>query len=64
SFNVVGSEYLLEYPHYTKPSVWQGLEVPEVLKSGNHAKVNEWRLDKAKEITKRNRPDLWEKFIK
>lgn len=57
---------LLEYPHYTRPATWtdsEGVErkVPEVLTGGHHAKINEWRLEKSKEITKQNRPDLWEK---
>jgi tRNA (guanine37-N1)-methyltransferase len=53
---------LLEYPHYTRPAVWQGLSVPEVLVSGHHANVREWRLKQAEEITKNRRPDLWEKY--
>ena len=56
-------EDLLEYPHYTKPIVWKSNEVPEVLTSGNHAKINEWRLNKAKEETKNKRPDLWNKYL-
>lgn len=55
---------LLEYPHYTRPSVWQGLSVPEVLVSGHHAKVREWRLKQAEEITRSRRPDLWEKYVR
>lgn len=51
---------LLEYPHYTRPAVWQGLSVPEVLVSGHHANVRDWRLQQAEEITKNRRPDLWE----
>ena len=49
---------LLEYPHYTRPQEFKGLKVPEVLVSGNHAKINEWRTQKSLEITKKNRPDL------
>ena len=56
-------EYLLEYPHYTKPLLWKSNEVPKVLTSGNHKKINEWRLNQAKEITKNNRPDLWNKYL-
>jgi len=52
---------LLEYPHYTRPAVWQGREVPEVLASGNHAKVKAWRQKEAEELTKQRRPDLWAK---
>ena len=54
---------LLEYPHYTKPIIWKSNEVPEVLTSGNHTKINEWRLNKAKEETKNKRPDLWNKYL-
>ena len=50
---------LLEYPHYTRPAVWQGREVPEVLSSGNHAKVKAWRQKEAEELTRLRRPDLW-----
>ena len=48
----------MEYPHYTRPQEFMGLKVPEVLVSGNHAKIDEWRQQKALEITKKNRPDL------
>lgn len=50
---------LLEYPQYTRPRNWRGLEVPEVLLSGHHARVNEWRLGEAERITRDRRPDLW-----
>lgn len=53
---------LLEYPQYTKPTVWKGHKVPEVLLSGNHAKINEWRKQKAEEQTQKVRPDLWQKY--
>ena len=49
---------LLEYPHYTRPPVWQGEQVPEVLRSGDHAKINEWRYRQSVEVTRRKRPDL------
>ncbi len=49
---------LLEYPQYTRPSVWRGLEVPEVLLSGHHANIDKWRREKAYEITLSKRPDL------
>ena len=52
------SDNLLEYPHYTRPAVFEGLAVPDVLLSGNHAEVAKWRKEKAVEITKRLRPDL------
>ncbi len=48
----------LEYPHYTRPVEFMGLTVPEVLRSGNHAKIEQWRNEKSEEITKKNRPDL------
>lgn len=49
---------LLDYPHYTRPEVWRGKPVPEVLLSGNHAVVDRWNRDKALEATCKNRPDL------
>lgn len=49
---------LLEYPQYTRPAVYNGVAVPEVLLSGNHAEVDRWRRERALEITKKNRPDL------
>ena len=49
---------LLEYPHYTRPPVWNGLGVPDVLLSGDHEKIKQWRLRQAKEITRARRPDL------
>ncbi|MDR0552645.1 MAG: tRNA (guanosine(37)-N1)-methyltransferase TrmD [Holosporales bacterium] len=53
---------LLEYPHYTRPAVWLGQEVPNVLLSGDHQKIAAWRLSMAKQITKESRPDLWSKY--
>ncbi len=50
---------LLEYPHYTRPAVWENRAVPEVLLSGDHEKVRRWRREKAEEITRERRPDLW-----
>ena len=50
---------LLEYPQYTKPAVWQGKEVPEILLSGHHANIAKWRRQMSEEITKQRRPDLW-----
>jgi tRNA (guanine37-N1)-methyltransferase len=52
---------LLEYPHYTRPAVYRGLEVPEVLRSGDHARIARWRAAQAAERTARRRPDLLEK---
>jgi tRNA (guanine37-N1)-methyltransferase len=53
---------LLEYPHYTRPAVWNGIEVPEVLVSGHHAKVKAWRQAQAEEITQQRRPDLYDQY--
>lgn len=53
---------LLEYPQYTKPRIWNKLEVPQVLFSGNHEKIKLWKKRKAKEITKKTRPDLWKLY--
>ena len=53
---------LLEYPQYTKPAVWRGREVPSVLLSGDHAKVDAYRLETAIALTERNRPDLLERW--
>ncbi len=55
---------LLEYPLYTLPRIWKNREVPEILFSGNHKKIRQWKLEKSIEITKARRPDLYEKFIK
>lgn len=52
------SDGLLEYPQYTRPAVFRGLEVPEILVSGHHAKIKDWRRKKQLEKTKKNRPDL------
>ncbi len=54
---------LLEYPHYTRPNIWEGREIPEILKSGNHGKIKEWRLRQSEELTKLKRPDLWAKYV-
>lgn len=50
---------LLEHPHYTRPEVWEGRRVPEILLSGHHARIAEWRLSEAEALTARRRPDLW-----
>lgn len=49
---------LLEHPHYTRPQIFEGMEIPEVLTSGNHAKIDKWRLDQARALTAERRPDL------
>ena len=55
---------LLEYPQYTKPQKWEEKEVPDVLLGGDHAKIKDWRLAQSEDITRRRRPDLWEKYKK
>jgi tRNA (guanine37-N1)-methyltransferase len=55
---------LLEYPQYTKPQIWEEKSVPEVLLSGNHNKIKDWRLSQSEAITRVRRPDLWEKYKK
>jgi len=55
---------LLEYPQYTKPQKWEEKEVPDVLLSGDHAKIKDWRLTKSEDITQRRRADLWKKYKK
>lgn len=56
------SDGLLEYPHYTRPREYKGLEVPEVLLSGNHSMIDQWRFEKSLEITSQRRPDLFKMF--
>jgi len=53
---------LLEYPHYTRPQMWEGRPIPEVLISGDHAKVAAWRRAEAERLTRERRPDLWAVF--
>ncbi|MCU0829247.1 MAG: tRNA (guanosine(37)-N1)-methyltransferase TrmD [Tabrizicola sp.] len=55
------SDGLLEHPHYTRPAVWEGQEIPAVLQSGNHAEIAKWRRAQSEELTRERRPDLWEK---
>ena len=55
---------LLEYPQYTKPQIWEEKAVPEVLLSGDHSKIKDWRLSQSEAITRDRRPDLWEKYKK
>ncbi|MFA4991671.1 MAG: tRNA (guanine(37)-N(1))-methyltransferase, partial [Candidatus Omnitrophota bacterium] len=52
------SENLLEYPHYTRPADYNGMKVPEILLSGDHGKIKDWRKKEAIKITKQKRPDL------
>jgi tRNA (guanine37-N1)-methyltransferase len=55
---------LLEYPQFTKPRQYEGMDVPEVLISGNHKLIHLWQFEKSLELTKERRPDLWEEFIR
>ena len=55
---------LLEYPQYTKPQIWEKKSVPDVLLSGDHAKIKDWRLSQSEAITRDRRPDLWQKYKK
>ena len=55
---------LLEYPQYTKPRIWEEKSVPDVLLSGDHAKIKDWRLSQSEAITRDRRPDLWQKYKK
>ena len=71
---VLGNEYsaedesfengLLEYPQYTKPQIWEDKSVPDVLLSGDHAKIKDWRLSQSEAITRVRRPDMWQKYKK
>lgn len=56
------SRGLLEHPHYTRPQVWEGREIPEILLSGQHARIAEWRLSEAERLTRQRRPDLWRTY--
>ena len=55
---------LLEYPQYTKPQIWEKKNVPDVLLSGDHVKIKDWRLSQSEAITRGRRPDLWQKYKK
>lgn len=57
------NNYLIEYPQYTRPEVFEGLTVPEILLSGDHKKIANWKSEKSIEITKKYRPDLYKKYI-
>jgi tRNA (guanine37-N1)-methyltransferase len=54
---------LLEYPHYTRPQLWEGRPIPEILTSGDHAKIAAWRRAEAERLTRERRPDLWATFL-
>ena len=55
---------LLEYPQYTKPQLWKEKNVPDILLSGDHSKIKDWRLSQSESITRHRRPDLWQKYKK
>ncbi len=55
---------LLEYPHYTRPQLWEGRPIPEVLTSGDHGKIAAWRRAEAERLTGERRPDLWAAFLR
>lgn len=54
---------LLEHPHYTRPAQWEGQAIPDVLSSGNHAKIEAWRREQAEALTRERRPDLWARHV-
>ena len=56
------SEGLLEHPQFTRPATWEGVDIPDVLTSGDHGRVAAWRQEMAEELTKSRRPDLWEQY--
>ena len=56
------SDGLLEYPQYTRPRVYEGMEVPEILLSGNHKLIEQWQKEQSEIVTKQNRPDLYEQY--
>ena len=56
------SNGLLEYPQYTRPQVWNGMTVPDILTSGHHKKIEEWRQEQSEQLTKERRPDLWSHY--
>ena len=58
------AEGLLEYPQYTRPQLWEGRAIPEVLTSGDHGKIAAWRQAEAERLTQDRRPDLWESFLR
>ena len=54
---------LLEHPHYTKPRLWEGLEIPQILLSGDHKAIAKWKREQREALTKARRPDLWQKYL-
>lgn len=57
------SNGLLEHPHYTRPAEWMGRTIPDILMSGNHARIAEWRRQEAERLTRQRRPDMWDRWI-
>ena len=55
---------LLEYPHYTRPQVWEGREIPAVLTSGHHQRIRDWRREQSLALTKQRRPDLYDAHMR
>lgn len=55
---------LLEHPHFTRPAIWQGRPIPEVLMSGHHGKIAQWRRAMSESLTRQRRPDLWDAFLR
>jgi tRNA (guanine37-N1)-methyltransferase len=53
---------LLEHPHYTRPALWNGRPIPDVLQSGHHINIAKWRQEMSQQVTKEKRPDLWAAF--
>jgi tRNA (guanine37-N1)-methyltransferase len=53
---------LLEYPHYTRPQSWEGMDIPEIVTAGDHQKLAQWRQEQAEHVTRQRRPDLWAKY--
>ena len=58
------TNYLLEYPLYTQPRDWKNYKVPDVLLSGDHKKIKNWKIKQSEDITMKRRPDLWKKYLK
>ena len=58
------TNHLLEYPLYTKPREWKNYKVPDVLLSGDHKKIKNWKIKQSEDITMKRRPDLWKKYLK
>lgn len=54
---------LLEHPHYTKPRTWEGIEIPQILLSGDHKAIAKWKKEQREALTKTRRPDLWQKYL-